>query len=139
MSGCEYELDINASRQDANGVDGASLRLFRDRIFDLWGGSQNCYFSICRQYGLVVIRGAPAKLSGPSLGANPLRLAGCPQKIVSSTFRGHGANVSGGTLITRRCLRSGYAKKFRLMANEFDVVTLNCTIAQRWLKMETMQ
>ena len=45
-----------------------------------------------------VISGTPANLSGLSAGRRPLRLARCPQ-LLAALSGGHGANVSGSTLI----------------------------------------
>ena len=45
-----------------------------------------------------VIRGSPAKVSGLATKRAPPRLAGYPPLLAASSG-GHGANVSGGTLI----------------------------------------
>ncbi len=45
-------------------------------------------------------RGNPANLSGRAPREGPQRLAGCPQ-LLATASGGHGANVSGGNLITQ--------------------------------------
>jgi len=52
------------------------------------------------------IMGTPANFSGWAPRQVPLMLAGCPQ-LLAKPSGGHGANVSGSALITRRCFDRG--------------------------------
>ena len=77
-----------------------------DDVFDLRTCMRACVHASCMSDSVLspfhcsVIQGTPANLSGLALNQGSLKLAEYPQ-LLAAPSRDHGANVSGGPLITR--------------------------------------